>query len=208
MEVIMDRLEVLNIKTYNVDLPQEFLDYRVSRKFLSNVYGGGSQVTFPEPAQKFVDKHGIRQYMCLSLQDHQPGAPQHSGAPGLFYDTEPDCITDYSPLPVFTRVETKPVCLWQFMGYYEPYPSRPLSKEEWAREDSRVYFFKNFKFIWLTQLLLQVRRTWAKSVATKSWGEKARARIIARREPKAGHKVTVEEVSEAYMKGEEVSLFY
>ena len=141
----MDRLEVNGIKKYDVTLPKEFCDYRVPRKFLHNIYGGGPQDAFPQPAQKFVDKYGMRKYLFLNLQDHQPAAPQNPGDPGLFYCIQ-SVIPDYSPRIVFTRVEMKLVCLWQLMGTYELYPSRPLSKEEWERQDSKVFIQSPSKY--------------------------------------------------------------
>ena len=68
---------------------------------------------FPCPSQKFVNQDGMEKFLFLNLQDHQPGTPQHPGDPGLFFDTEPNCIKDYLSLIVITRVEMKLACLWQ-----------------------------------------------------------------------------------------------
>lgn len=56
-------------------------DVVISRLFMSKVYGGNSQETFPRVAQKFLGEHHMDDFMYLNL-DMNPHAPQVPGVPG------------------------------------------------------------------------------------------------------------------------------
>jgi hypothetical protein len=113
----------------------------VTRAFMSSAYGGNMQETFPSPAKKFLDKHGMNDFMFLPSA-YQPEAPQMPGAPGLWF-----CTTAGDDLPGTLRVFVKVVLaagskksVYQYQGMYEVHAADPpsLTVQEWRDQLPRV----------------------------------------------------------------------
>lgn len=81
---LWDRIMKMNWPVYEVPVPQDIRDVAVPREFLSAIYGGNSQETLPSIGKRFLDQHGLDDFMYPSL-DYNPGAPQVPGAPGLMF---------------------------------------------------------------------------------------------------------------------------
>lgn len=56
-------------------------------------------LSFLLQVQKFIHQHGMRHFFVSQPSSFR--CTTKVGLPGLFYDTESDCIMDYSPLIVF-----------------------------------------------------------------------------------------------------------
>ncbi|KAF9530952.1 hypothetical protein CPB83DRAFT_146625 [Crepidotus variabilis] len=168
-DVFLQRIRPLNILDgFPVTLEREFRDQLVPRKFMSNVYGGSSQMTFPHPRSEKIAEHGYDDFMCLPL-DYQPFAPQVPGKPGLFLSTaKGDDIEE--PKRVFTRDPSR--ALRQYMGQYEVKATDSLSREEWLAQPDKV------------------RNTWGREITRQGWGVYVCARIQARKELRRGAQLT------------------
>ncbi|KAH8113431.1 hypothetical protein DFH11DRAFT_1601998 [Phellopilus nigrolimitatus] len=108
----------------------------VSRKFLSDVYGGGQRDTFPEPRKEKVAEHGITAFMCLNLA-YDPLAAQMPGAPGLFFS----CTRMENKGRKHKRSERVYPCInridanqWLYLGDYELIDGRVLTLDEWRSQ--------------------------------------------------------------------------
>ncbi|KAF5374200.1 hypothetical protein D9758_004621 [Tetrapyrgos nigripes] len=198
------RLEGIQLDPMPINLIKTILDIPVRREFMRDRYGGSAISCFPGIAQERVDQHGYSDFMYLNMKYH-PNAPQVPGAPGLFYnagETNEDW-TDPSwgkKMRVFTRLESG---VWLKMGIYDLFYSKPLSREEWSRDD-----------------MATMRTAWAKKLFEKDWGRRMRCSIKLRkslkREPtpeelkeamatKDDFKaVTADDIGRAFMRGEEV----
>ncbi|KAF6748562.1 hypothetical protein DFP72DRAFT_1174203 [Ephemerocybe angulata] len=104
-------------------------------------------------------------YMYLST-DYQPIAPEvpgAPGAPGLWLDIGGE-VSEWQGgvMRVFTRITTGPA-LWLYQGQYEIKVSKSLTLEEWQRQK------------------VSVRKTWAKELVRKGWGQHCQILIYARK---------------------------
>lgn len=113
----------------------------VTRFFMSSEYGGNMQETFPRPRKKFLDKHGMDDFMFLPTE-YQPEAPQLPGAPGLWF-----CTTAGEDLVGTLRVFVKVILaagskksVYQYQGMYEVHAANPpsLTVQEWCDQPPRV----------------------------------------------------------------------
>jgi len=102
---------------------------------MSKTFGGSEQGIFPPIGKKFLDLHGMDDFMYLN-PDFQPEGPQVPGAPGLYFNLEKG--GDFSQIMrVLTRLK---VGVWQYMGMYRVNRSeRPaLTKAEWLSQSTKV----------------------------------------------------------------------
>lgn len=122
---------------YKISLEKSIRDECVTRLFIASTYGGNPQATAPTIRPKLLKKHGLNDWLFCNL-GHHPQGPQVPGAPGLMYSIDGD--TDYWPgtRRLFTRIMVSPA-LWQYMGQYTMARALPLSKEEWAGQDPKVF---------------------------------------------------------------------
>lgn len=81
---LRDRLKPigLEIQDQHFTLDQATREVVVTRLFMSKTYGGNMQMTCPVPARKFLDVHGMDDFMFLPT-GFQPEAPLLPGAPGV-----------------------------------------------------------------------------------------------------------------------------
>ncbi|KAH8113421.1 hypothetical protein DFH11DRAFT_1601938 [Phellopilus nigrolimitatus] len=152
----------------------------VNRKFLSDVYGGGQQLTFPEPRKEKVAEHGITAFMCLNLA-YNPLAAQMPGAPGLFFGCtrmENKGWKDKRDRRVYKCINRIGANQWLYLGDYELVSGRELTSDEW-RSQPRI-----------------CRRTWATGLATTEWGRFTRAYIRLRRNLTDDEQVSPEAIEE------------
>jgi len=138
LDTVQDRVRPIGLELFNITLNKADQEAVVSRKFMSNTYGGSSHATFPKIGPGILAKHGMNDFAYMNI-DYQPEAPQVPSAPGLFFDCEmADCDLD-DLYRVLTRIQPSQ---WKYMGQYGIKRShRPaLTKEEWASEKNRVSF--------------------------------------------------------------------
>jgi len=122
----------------DLHLEDDLKDIMVSRKFMSQRFGGSAQGSMPSIAQANFERHGFKHFL-YSNPDVQPMAPQIEGASGLFFD--PDHIDGFAGLTVFklfTRLRTTPRAEWTYLGDYETIEAQPLSKAEWDEQEGKV----------------------------------------------------------------------
>ena len=143
---LRDRLKPigLDIQDQYFTLPQATREVAVSRLFVSTTYGGNMQATFPSPARKFLDVHGMDDFMFLPTE-YQPEAPLLPGAPGLWFCIDPGYASDLFEKMRRVFVKVVPVVgskasVYQFMGMYELRPAVPpyLTVEEYAAQSAQA----------------------------------------------------------------------
>ena len=141
---LRDRLKPigLDIQDQYFTLDQATREVVVTRLFMSKTYGGNMQMTFPIPAPKFLDVHGMDDFMFLPTA-FQPEAPLLPGAPGLWFNNNDNEEGLDKPQRVFVQVV--PVVgskksVYQFMGMYMVRPAVPayLTVEEYAAQSPQV----------------------------------------------------------------------
>lgn len=129
LSTLRDRLKEGGLDQFKISLEREIWEQTVSRAFMSSVYGGGAQNTFPDIGQAKFAEHGIRHFMYVnsSLHVHAPGWP---GNPGLFFDCEG--WDDQGRIhKTFARIEPSK---WNYVGDYVLVPVEPLRTREWNEE--------------------------------------------------------------------------
>ncbi|KAK0448084.1 hypothetical protein EV421DRAFT_2033136 [Armillaria borealis] len=179
LDTVRNRLK--GIEFHEVPLDRDVRDVVVDRLFMSKVYGGNSQETFPRVAQKFLDVHHMDDFMYLNL-NMNPHAPQVPGAPGLFFEAD-DMVEPVDELGskikrVFSRIDS---AQWEYMGQYKMEPVASLTMDEWNEQRNTV------------------RLVWASKLSTSGWGIHCRA--VVHLHEQLGRKPTKREVEEA-LRGE------
>ncbi|KAJ2920944.1 hypothetical protein H1R20_g16151, partial [Candolleomyces eurysporus] len=205
-ELTNRRYQAADISTrpFPITASRATLNEKVSRRFMSTVYGGSSQDVFPAISPRKLEDHGLNDWMYPPL-DYHPMAPRNPGEPGFYFsvDNGSRALEDGQVKRVFTRVTKSPRALWLYQGQYEVHLSESITKEEWQRQS------------------LIVRNTWISQIQSQNWGSALRARIYARKlanpEPKPADieqileegldkSVTKEEVALALTRGDEVEV--
>ncbi|KJA28750.1 hypothetical protein HYPSUDRAFT_33099 [Hypholoma sublateritium FD-334 SS-4] len=182
---LRDRLKPigLEIQDQYFTIDQATREVAVSRLFISTTYGGNMQQTFPNPARKFLDVHGMDDFMFLPTE-YQPEAPLLPGAPGLWFCIDPGYV--YDRFDKLRRVFVKVVpmvgskaSVYQFMGMYRLSPAVPayLTVEEYAAQSA------------------QFHNKWVEGMLEMGWGLTLAARVLLRRE--LGREPTPQEVENA-----------
>ena len=141
---LRDRLKPigLDIQDQYFTLDQATREVVVTRLFMSKTYGGNMQMACPIPSRKFLDTHGMNDFMFLPT-GFQPEAPLLSGAPGLCFNTNVDDQCLYKVYRVFVQVvpvSGSKASVYQFMGMYKICPAVPayLTVEEYAAQSPQV----------------------------------------------------------------------
>ncbi|KAK0191630.1 hypothetical protein F5146DRAFT_929778 [Armillaria mellea] len=175
LDTVRNRLK--GIEFHEVPLEHDIRDVVVDRLFMSKVYGGNSQETFPRVAKKFLDMHHMDDFMYLNL-NMNPHAPQVPGAPGLFFDAddmvEPVDESLSKTKRVFSRIDS---AQWEYMGQYTMSPVASLTMEEWNDQRNTV------------------RLVWASKLSTSGWG--VHCRVVVHLREQLGRRPTKREVEEA-----------
>ncbi|KAJ7576711.1 hypothetical protein C8J56DRAFT_799872 [Mycena floridula] len=195
---------IKGLEVYPIELPHHLREITSSRQFLSSIYGGNTQRTFPNINDEMLKKHGFKtqDFMYPSLL-YNPHAPVVPGHPGLFFGIGVAEDGDYPDrMRVITRLRSSQ---WQYVGQYEMRASKSLSRKEWLKQDDAV------------------KNAWINKIAEK-WGTHVRPRIVLRkrlaREPTKDEfeaalesdedftNVTHEEIRKAFDSGEEMIAVY
>ena len=141
-EVLLRRLETVGLDPLMINLSRSELNQMVTRLFMSGVYGGSMQATFPRIGKRKFEQHGMADFMYLHL-DYHPYAPQRPGGCGLWFSTEEeDPELGFEGIQrVFTRDWKR--AIWQYMGQYKVKPAQSLSLDEWLDQPDKVipFFF-------------------------------------------------------------------
>ena len=110
---------------------QKVLDLTVRREFLANHFGGNGQELFSQPAEKHVERHGIRLILCPAINLH-PFAPQRPGYPGLVFDCPAQVYEGHwFGDGVFPCMAGLGPGVWLYVGHCEWKGHDWLSSEEW-----------------------------------------------------------------------------
>ncbi|KAF6743056.1 hypothetical protein DFP72DRAFT_152457 [Ephemerocybe angulata] len=210
-DIIISRFTAAGIPyvKFNVEMDQALRDEAVSRAFMSKVYGGSSQRTFPKPRPEKIDEHGLNDFMFLP-EDYQPSAPFTPGAPGLWLNVQNDGegpnVYDGQIKRLFSRIDKQSSPrLWLYQGQYELKVVKSLTIREWQAMDKPV------------------RNTWAKEICDNNWGNPTQISIYARKEygraptedektdilaRKLHDKITPADINAAFLCGEETLAVY
>lgn len=195
LNTLKDRLKPigLEIQDQYFTLDQAAREVVVKRLFISQTYGGNMQETFPKPARRFFDVHGMDDFMFLPTQ-YQPEAPLLPGAPGLWFCSDPY----YDRFDQMQRVFVKVVpvvgskeSVYQFMGMYKVRAAVPshLTVAEYKAQSTLVrtttfsckYLRTNVNLC-RYDCIVQFRNKWAQGIIIKDWGLPVTARILLRKE--------------------------
>ncbi|KAF4615940.1 hypothetical protein D9613_011356 [Agrocybe pediades] len=179
LSIVRDRLIPIGVEPFNVTLPMTSRTM-VTRPFMSSTYGGNRQKMFPTPSQKFLDTHGMDDWMYIN-PEFQPEGPKRQVLLA--------CISILWP-------ET------QYMGMYEVKRSTPpaLTQAEWLSQADKV------KKAWAKEISTKGWGYYArvlvlgrKMYGDKELTEKERDKVEARKD--ALKKVTPEEILRVYNDG-------
>ena len=131
-DTVHDRLRKAGADSwYQIDLPQELQYFTFQRMHLVYLYGGSFVSTMPDISDERFNRHGIDNFMFLTLE-FNPHAPVIPGAPGLaFTDGEPGRV-----YRIFTP--WKGDHTWGYMGDYECISTPPLTVEEFKIQKPEV----------------------------------------------------------------------
>jgi len=142
-EVLLRRLEPIGLDPVKIDLSRSELNQMVTRLFMSAVYGGSMQATFPKVSKRKFDQNGKDDFMYLHL-DYHPFAPQTPGGCGLWFSTEEeDPENGFEGVKrVFTRDWKR--AIWQYMGQYKVKPAQSLTLDEWLDQLDKVMCYYIF----------------------------------------------------------------
>ncbi|GJE97742.1 hypothetical protein PsYK624_139630 [Phanerochaete sordida] len=174
-EGIRRRLDGLNAREVKLE-PRE-RDVVVTRRFMSETYGGNTQALFPAiSSTKRAALGGHQHHIIYPTLKRNPEAPLMPGQPGLLcraLSTVPWEDADITKLKLMVGLGEG---LWAYMGDYTTEPAVPLSEEEW------------------NSLPEKTKRTWANDVATANKHIPLHSRILLR--DRWGREPTEDEVSE------------
>ncbi|RDX48546.1 hypothetical protein OH76DRAFT_1440196 [Lentinus brumalis] len=186
-EYVLDALtwEGINHR-FPIPVPPDVAECPFPRAYISNLYGGNLQATFPRLNPDLVEWHGLRGWAFLTLE-WNPHAPTRPGVSGLFFEGTRHAFDDMKDvLRTFVRVRSGK---WVYMGQYMFRPGKSLTAESW-KQQSEV-----------------VRRTWAQGYIRYS-GTAVCVRVWLRKQRGSDYKVTEEdyEAAEPNMKEIQASI--
>ncbi|KAI0686140.1 hypothetical protein C8Q76DRAFT_636383 [Earliella scabrosa] len=165
-------------RRYPIPVPREISEYRFKRKYISHLYGGNPQAEFPKPADEKVGWHGINDWQFITT-DFNPHAPTRPGYSGLYFSQEKAADDWDESMRVHRLFVQFPSNTWVYMGQYKMSPGRTLGTAEWKAQPETV------------------RRTWAKAIRSKEWGDKVAVRIALRKARGANYEPTEADVKNA-----------
>ena len=130
---------------YHVDLDRNSRYHTFPRQFISGMYGGSAQTTFPKIDQDKVAVHGIGNFSFPRLE-YNPHAPKHPGAPGLHFRARVDDppVGDHR---VFVGIDAGK---WLYCGTYRYVPAQPLTPQDFQDQSAKVRQRLIYSQRWLT----------------------------------------------------------
>ncbi|KAI0751854.1 hypothetical protein C8Q80DRAFT_1119490 [Daedaleopsis nitida] len=175
-EFLLDALTWEGIShRYPIPVSREVAEYGFARAYISSVYGGNTQATCPHPSKKMLARHGLDDWMFLTL-DFNPHAPTKPGCSGLFFcwgRAEDDW---HNVMRTFVRTKAS---RWVYMGQYQMKPGKSLTTDTWKQQKEVV------------------RRTWAQAFFAKGWGTDLIVRLGLQKDHGEDYKPTQEDYDNA-----------
>ncbi|TFY58421.1 hypothetical protein EVG20_g8158 [Dentipellis fragilis] len=199
-ETTRSRIDAIGRTPFPVTLDPALRDVSVSRAYMSTMYGGSSQRTFPSIGTEKLEKHGLNDFCYISLM-YNPVGPREAGHPGLWFDTRPFNLTGAGKdaKRMFVRLRAN---AWLYVGQYQFSASPGLSQTEWLLQSTQVCLprLRRSARPWLAAhtfvgLPMKVQNTWAREIWRHNWGYRVRVRVTLRRDLQ--HEPTPEEVEQA-----------
>ncbi|TFK53322.1 hypothetical protein OE88DRAFT_1240586 [Heliocybe sulcata] len=180
---ISARLAVINYAVYVVELEESIKNATVSRQFMTSYYGGNTQSTFPSIAPSHLERHGLDDFMYVTLS-WNPYAPKFAGDSGFWFNPGlPDDNQESEEIHrVFVRLAAKK---WLYVGQYKLVPALPLTIEEWKSQGEVM------------------KRTWAEKIHRGEWARDVRAIVWSWKTK--GQKPTKAEMGEAIARKDKYS---
>ncbi|KAJ6579557.1 hypothetical protein DFH09DRAFT_330667 [Mycena vulgaris] len=180
LDTVRERLQLIGLDLYPIDLEKEVLDVTVRRDFIAEHYGGNVQITRPTIAEAFVEKTGKSKFLYPNLS-YNPHCPEIPGAPGLLFNAYYPCAgegprveQDPATYALIVRLDSS---IWSYLGEYQKGPAPQLTVPEWKQQSP------------------QVRKQWPKQIAEKGWGLPMRICVALRKQ--LGRQPTREEAETA-----------
>jgi len=135
-DTVRARMSGIRKDPYPVPLERAIQHVDVTRLFLSTIYGGSAQETFPRIAKEKLAVHGLNDFMYPNL-DLNPYAPELPGASGLFFAPSDQATRKWEQhvQRVITRLKAG---AWLYVGQYRIVPVASLTKDEWASQKDKV----------------------------------------------------------------------
>ncbi len=134
-EYLLDALTWEGINNrYPIPVPPDIAEFPFPRAYIHHLYGGGHQVTFPEPNKDLVGWHGLKDWAFLTLE-WNPHAPTRPGFSGLFFTGRPPSDDMEDILRTFVRVRSG---RWVYMGQYKFRRGKSLTAESWKQQSAVV----------------------------------------------------------------------
>ncbi|KAA1479105.1 hypothetical protein DENSPDRAFT_886437 [Dentipellis sp. KUC8613] len=132
---LQNRIDAVGRDPFPIALEPAIRDAGVSRDFMSAVYGGSPQGTFPTIGPDKLATHRLNDFMYINTE-FNPFAPQEPGETALFFVAG---LVDGKVWPPLSRVFVKKeVGQWVYMGQYKVEEAQPLSAEEWLLQSDIV----------------------------------------------------------------------
>ncbi|KAI0640596.1 hypothetical protein C8Q79DRAFT_445861 [Trametes meyenii] len=176
-EFLLDALSWEGInKRYPIPLPKDVAEFPLRRDYITSLYGGSMQATYPQPSEELLEWHGIDDWMFLSM-DFNPHAPTKPGCSGIAFD----CTDTPMTRRLFVRLAP---AQWVYMGQYRVELGKDLTSEAFRQQKPNV------------------RKAWAKSMLRQSYG--TCIRVWLRREKGADYKITKDDREEGMVRIKEI----
>lgn len=136
----LDKLGPPSERDYQVDFDNSMKFTAVPRAFISNIWGGSAQATYPKPSDEKIAIHGLNDFLCPNTI-YNPNCPQIPGVAGLLY--YPDGLHN----PPFEESEAesyrtitrdKYLAIWTYQGQYIEVWAPSLTRNEWLEQAAKV----------------------------------------------------------------------
>ncbi|KAI0666104.1 hypothetical protein C8Q78DRAFT_1083349 [Trametes maxima] len=176
-EFLLDALTWKGINyRYPIPLPKDIAEFPLRRDYITSLYGGSMQATYPKPSDELLEWHGIDDWMFLSM-DFNPHAPTKPGCSGIAF-----ACTD---MPMTRRLFVRLApAQWVYMGKYSVELGKDLTSEAFRQQKPNV------------------RKAWAKIMLRQFYG--TCIRVWLRRENGADYKITEEDEEEGLVRIKEI----
>ena len=134
LDTVWERLNSIGHELYPIPLDESISRISVTREFISHLYGGNTQQTFPKIKDSRLATHGLDDFMFPNLS-YNPHAPEIPGAPGLFFTSRSAGKEWPEVQRVVSRLQSGE---WLYVGQYKLAPVESLTKEEWAAQKPKA----------------------------------------------------------------------
>ncbi|KAI0737878.1 hypothetical protein C8Q80DRAFT_1114434, partial [Daedaleopsis nitida] len=136
---------------YPIPLPKRIAEYGFVRRYISSMYGGSPQSTFPNIDPDKLELHGLDHWAFLTI-DFNPHAPTRPGYPGLFFSSRRAHNEWHGAQQPMRTFICNGNAKWIYLGQYKFEPGESLQTQAWIDQKP------------------QVRRAWGKGLKQKGWG--------------------------------------